>query len=140
MRVDQGRNTYAVNNVPFHTHNGVDSPAAFSPYNVYVGLIQEDSFPLILPVGWTVDHISTGVYNINHNLGTELYVMTVAPILSITLPVASVNPTVNFTQVSWFNADSLSPGFVDTTFQFILAQVNNGVQNIPIYTRNGQTV
>lgn len=140
IRSNQGRNEYRVNDVPFHTHNGTDSPFAYNPYNVYVGLIQEDSFPLILPSGWTVDHVSTGIYNINHNLGTDLYVMTVSPILSITIPVASVIPDENFTQVTWFNADSLSPGFVDTTFQFILAQISLGVQNVPQYTRNNQNL
>lgn len=134
IRRATGQSQFGFNSVPFHTHNGVDSSIAYSPVNIYTGLIQEDGTALLLPVGWTVENVSTGVYNITHNLGTDLYTMVVAPTLSVTLPIASVVGVANIAGVSWY--DTLAPGFANTTFQFILVQINNGPQAVPLYTVN----
>jgi hypothetical protein len=119
------KSQFAVRDVALHTHNGVDAPFAFQPQMVYAGLIIEDGTPALLPASWTVEHVSTGTYHIIHNLGVALgqYVATVSPILSTSAPVPSVLPFPDLLEVTWY--DTITAGFRDTTFQFIMLNTTN---------------
>lgn len=106
-----------------HIHNGTDAPFAYQPTLSYTGLIQLDGTALALPTGWSVTYEGTGQYNINHNLNTTFYVCMVSPILSVTLPIASVTPGDTVVTVAW--TDTLTGTVSDTTFSFLLVDATN---------------
>lgn len=65
-----------IQQVPFHTHNGIDSPVISSTptasYNIgYV--TAAGAAGGFFPSGWTVSLIAGGHYQITHNLGTTNY-------------------------------------------------------------------
>lgn len=118
-----------------HVHNNVDAPYVFLPYAVYAGFVPYDltasGLESILPNGWTVRYDATGYYTIVHNLGTSLYAL-VADATQSTNAVVSpvVSPFDNEVTVAWFdNTDTAT----DTSFNFVLVQVNNKSDTFPTY-------
>lgn len=56
--------------VPFHTHNGIDSPTIKSPITSYMGQVSiGGGAGPVFPKGWTVTETAFGQYTIIHNLG-----------------------------------------------------------------------
>lgn len=65
---------YKVADIPRHTHNGIDSPFIYSSVVSYIGLINENGTPALLPSGWSSVLQGTNpdyYYSITHNLGLE---------------------------------------------------------------------
>ena len=58
--------------VPFHDHNGINSPTIKSPITSYMGqvAINGGAGP-IFPQGWTCKETGFGQYTITHNLGYQ---------------------------------------------------------------------
>lgn len=123
-----------------HIHNNVDAPFVFQPSMNYGGIVQLDGVGLALPKGWTVTYNGTGSYTITHNLNTTLYVAMVSPILSITLPVASVTPGDNSFEVLWTDTGTPTDPRVrsDTSFSFLLVDLTNKSDSPPSYKFTGQ--
>lgn len=144
VRDEQSRNTnggrFGLNTIPFHTHNGTDSPSIFSPTIVYTGYVPADGLvndsPFVfLPTGWTVELQAGYIYKITHNLNTDFYTVTACQ----TGPDNSFGWTAiticqpNYFEISW------SPGFAAgaTDFHFQLVQINNKRNALPTYTLTG---
>lgn len=63
---------YGVAQVPFHDHNGINSPTVKSPITSYMGQISIGGGPgPIFPKGWTCKETAFGQYTITHNLGYQ---------------------------------------------------------------------
>lgn len=133
---------FGVNNIPFHTHNGIDSPSIFSPTITYTGYIPSDGLvnqtPFVfLPTGWTVELQfpgTTDIYKVTHNLGTSFYSVVVNQVGPGGSTV--VNQVVaydNYFEVAWFNGGT----FYQKDFFFTLTQVNNKRNALPTYTLSG---
>lgn len=123
-----GASRFAINNIPYHTHNGVDSNFIASPTIVYTGHVayQDDftgSGQFFLPSGWTATRALTGIYTVTHNLNTLLYGVVASATQSTNETVFPViNPLQNSFDVSWFDDTG---AFKNTSFYFVLVQVNN---------------
>lgn len=126
------RGQFNVRDSNLHIHNGVDAPFAFETQAIYGGLIQEDGTPLLAPTGWKIEKVSTGTYDMTHNLGSELCVAVASPVLSGSAPVCSVLAFPNVLEISWY--DTISHGFKDTTFYFIMINTQNKSRNPVKYT------
>lgn len=133
---------FGVQSIPFHTHNGTDSPSIFSPTITYTGFVPYDGLvantPFVfLPAGWTVELGAGNIYKITHNLSTEYYSVTVC----MTGPESNNDFTPiticqdNFFEISW---GQVSGGLhLQTDFHFQLVQVNNKRNALPTYTLSG---
>jgi len=133
---------FTVNNIPFHTHDGVNSPSIFSPTITYTGFVPYDGLvantPFVfLPSGWTVELQVGNIYKITHNLGTEYYSVQAC----MTGPESNdlFNPITicqdNYFEISWsYNSGSLT---LQTDFHFTLVQVNNKRNALPTYSLSG---
>lgn len=66
---------FTVARVPYHLHNGIDSPLLPSTStNLLSAHVKSDGTALKpFPAGWTVSTSATGIYTIVHNLGTTDY-------------------------------------------------------------------
>lgn len=61
MRAQGNRDTYSVSSVPRHIHNGVDSPFAFTPTQIFAGHVPYFNDPdllTIIPQGWIINHLA----------------------------------------------------------------------------------
>lgn len=135
---------FGVNTMPKHTHNGVDSVSIFSPTITYTGFVPstgdafDPNYTIILPSGWSLEKVSTGIYNILHNLDTNLYTVTVCNASGEPLSFNEVIPIVivaqNLFRVHWWDVNSLV--FADANFYFQLVQPNNKRNALPTYTLN----
>lgn len=132
---------FGVSLVPNHTHNGVDSPVLYSPTTTYIGFVPSDgdiggTLEVILPVGWSIEYSGTGEYIVHHNLGSGLYSCVATATQSTDVVVECViSPFANEVDFFWFNGGAATPQ--DTSFSFILVQINNKRQAFPKYlTRN----
>lgn len=129
-------NRFRLNPTNRHIHNGTDAPFAFQPAMNYGGIVQLDGLGLALPTGWSVVYNGTGSYTIVHNLNTTFYVAMVSPILSITLPIASVTPGDDRFDVTWTNTqDDMAS---DTSFSFLLVDLTNRNDTPPKLAINSQ--
>lgn len=120
------QSSYSTAKVPYHTHNGVDSPPIQQPTFTYLGLIGLTGSIGILPNGWTVTYNGTGDYTIVHNLNTFAYSVVASP-TGLTADV-DITPGVNTSnqgevEFSWFQAGTSTPQ--DTPFYFILTAISN---------------
>lgn len=128
IRRNENRSQFSLQNSVLHTHNGLDSKPIFSPTIPYAGHVAyEDTFTgsgqFFLPVGWTATQQSTGSYLITHNLGTLLYSFVASATQSTNEKVFPVvNPFDDAVEVNWFD---INGAFTDTSFNFVLVQVNN---------------
>lgn len=140
IRISNSNLRFQLTPIHRHIHNGIDSPFIYNPILSYIGYVQLDGVVLAVPQGWSVLKLSTGTYQITHNLNTDLYVAVVSPILSTTLPVASVTPGRNLFDVQWTNtADNVNArAVVDTTFAFIVVTTTNRKTAPPSYVQIGQ--
>lgn len=144
IKRNEGTGRFGLKSIPFHTHNGTDSPSIFSPTITYTGYVPSDGLvnqsPFVfLPTGWKVELMfpgTTDIYKITHNLGTSFY----SVIVNQAGPGGStvVNQVVaydNYFEVAWFNGGTFS----QKDFFFSLTQVNNKRNALPTYTLSGAT-
>ncbi len=131
IRGNETRSRFGIQSVPYHIHNNVDAPTVFTPYGLYAGFVPSDGdvnsiLGCFLPSGWTLSTSSTGVYTIVHNLGTNVYAVVADASQSTNekvAPVVASDQTGSQFTISWFRcSDGTSQ---DTSFTFILMQVNN---------------
>lgn len=132
---------FQVKSIDQHKHNNIDSPATYSPVLTYIGFVPSDGnvnggLEYILPKGWTLLYNGTGSYTITHNLGTMLYSVVVSATQSTNNVVAAViSPFANEFDSNWFlSSDAITP--TDTSFFFILTQINNKKSSLPQYISN----
>lgn len=92
--------------VPYHTHNGIDSPlvegAAGSSTTYYIGAFNSSGTAASLfPTGWSSSRTSVGLYVVTHNLGNTDYV---------------VCPTMDDGSVRWYTVAYSTNTFTLRTF------------------------
>ena len=78
LKKQQRTDMFSVAKVPFHTHNGIDSPPlrGSTTGTVYYGFVNNStSAGTPFPEGWSVVNNGTGDCTITHNLGTTEYVV-----------------------------------------------------------------
>lgn len=147
IQASAGRAMYAPTNIPFHVHNGVDSPIVFSPTNIYTGFIPSDAVLngsstggfIFIPQGWTAS-VDTGgtpiLYTVIHNLNTSFYTVNCSlygpEAVNAAIPNVVCLPDRFY--VAWYDSALVS---YQTDFSFQLIQINNSTQNVPLYTAVG---
>lgn len=126
---------FGVAKVPYHIHNGTDSPEIVSPSVSYIGFIPYEApydttatLQFCIPGGWSARQDSTGVYTVVHNLGgitNSNFYSFVANATQSTNNVVTPVVTMfeNEVTVSWF--DTATQLAIDTSFCFILTTGNN---------------
>lgn len=116
---------FSLAKVPYHTHNGVDSPFSFEPTGLYVGWVISDGTFAFLPNGWSSVKLSTGAYQITHNLNSLLYAVFTNSAQDTNHVVASIiaKPTPDTFTADWFLTTTAAAS--DTDFYFILAKIKN---------------
>lgn len=129
---------FNIQNLPYHTHNGVDAPFALQPLVTYIGLIGFHGTVGILPTGWTAVYGSTGQYQVTHNLGTIQYVVVASAAGNAAF--VDITNDDKLVEFDWFNAASAAQ---DTPFYFTLSVANNRKVAPPTYqtttyTQTGQ--
>ena len=105
-----------VSGVPFHTHNGTDSPKLRSTF--FWGAVAGDGNIIFLPKGWAVSHdgaASPGVYTIIHNHKTTAYGAVATGIYNLGYWVVGIAYTA--TQFTVYIDGSKNEGF--TFFMFL---------------------
>jgi hypothetical protein len=68
-----GSGAVTPNKTSFMNSNGAGA-------GIYVGHVNENGVAIRLPSGWSVTEVSTGSYELTHNLGSSQYVCTVTPV------------------------------------------------------------
>jgi hypothetical protein len=118
---------FAVPKVPYHEHNGVDSPSLNPPVATYIGFVPYDitdvTLQYILPGGWSLRYDGVGIYTIIHNLGKisnqNFYAFVANATQSTNVVVIPVITTFeNEVTATWFDVDGVTKK--DTSFNFIL--------------------
>lgn len=133
-------NRFQLTSIPRHIHNEIDSPLTFQPILNYIGFVPYDgnihgaALETILPTGWTVTKNSTGNYTVKHNLGTILYSVVASASQSTNVKVSTVT-TANANDVTftWWDENGVAQ---DTSFNFVLVQINNKKTTLPTYYTN----
>jgi hypothetical protein len=111
--------------VPFHTHNGVDSPYAFDALAFYCAYIQSNGTVGFLPNGWVSTYVGTGAYEITHNLNSLLYAVVATPAYPTVDNLAAViSPNYNAFEVHWLNPNNVEQ---DTPFYFLAVKIKNTI-------------
>jgi len=121
----QNNSQFGVAQVPFHTHNGIDSPVIKTPSYQFIGTVATEvgGFGPFSPPKWSIlIHVVGGktVYTITHNLGTSNYVVLVTPINNPF--VATVSISTNSFDVEWFDFTSTNV-LVDFMFAVFTQQI-----------------
>lgn len=126
------RDRFNLVNVQQHEHGGIGSRTVAQPTFTYVGQILNDGTPLLLPNTWTVTRDGTaGDYSIVHNLGTNTYTCVASSGNNGAVATPVIGCDLNQVSFTWWEGTK-----VDTTFNFILAVVNNKVTTPPTYYVN----
>lgn len=127
-------NRFNVQNQGRHIHNDLDSPYVFQPILTYIGFVGYDGSVILLPTGWSITHVGAGEYTITHNLNTQLYAVVVTAQQSTNAVVtAIVEERINDFDVSMINH---VPALEDSSFTFILTNINNKTSKLPAYGGN----
>lgn len=117
--VTQNLNTgrFQLSSLPYHVHNGSDAPLVFSPTIVYAALINANGTINInrpFPSNWKLAHPSTGLYVVEHDLGTTEYIVNATPIITnqVYVPAVAVisNPGTISVDIQWFDMTSYGDG------------------------------
>ncbi len=108
---------FNLNRVPFHTHNGKDSPFIFLPTVQYAGLLNSDGtlsrvYPF--PSGWSRARTGNGVYTITHNLNTTFYSVVATPIASAA-NVRAMTAVLSNVNANSFTVAMFAPGLLTAT-------------------------
>lgn len=138
IRRSQGASRFGINQIPYHTHDGIDSNPVFLPTITYTGYVPSDGLvtnsPFVfLPSGWTVELQVGNIYKITHNLNTDFYTVMAC----MTGPEANdaFTPLTvcqsNFFEIAWSFNSTLT---LTTDFQFTLVQVNNRRSSLTTYS------
>lgn len=125
-----------------HTHNNVDSPYTFQPVLTFGGYVRSDGNLTkatggviasgVFPVGWTVTKNGTGLYQVNHNLGTQQYAVTAIPVDGAQFGTITSKIDDNFI-FQGYNISAGAAVAADTNFSFILTLLANTSQTLPSY-------
>ena len=108
---------FKLDRIPFHTHNGKDSPFIFLPTVAYAGLVQGDgtvSRTAPFPSGWNLSHPGNGQYGIQHSLGSTFYTV-VATAVGVSANARPMVPRITSQTSSSFTITWLSPGMLTAT-------------------------
>lgn len=130
---------YQLSRIPYHTHNGKDSPFTYQPYIVYAGYLNANatlSRNKPFPSGWKIGHPTTGQYNIEHDIGNTFYTVIPTQVWESTTnpPPAVVFVSAiakNTVQINWFNSATAAP--LDTSFYLTVVSVANSKNSPPLY-------
>ncbi len=139
IRKNNNSSRFNVNPISQIKLNNLNVSASPASVITYIGFIPYDggtdpTLKYLLPNGWTVTHPSDGNYLITHNLGTQLYSIVITPAQSTNQPVFPfVDPFSNSVDISFIETFGVSPSFQDTSFNFVLVQINNKVAAFPKY-------
>lgn len=143
FRQMQGQNSFGMSQVPYHTHNGTDSPLIYSPTIQYTGFVPDNADLsgtttggfVFFPAGWSVEHTATGLYTITHNLDTPFYT-TMVTLSDIDVGGAE-SRAINFNTYIEVATFDINGDPADISFDFLVTVVNNSAQSIPQYTTLG---
>ena len=110
------------NNVPVVTisKDGISRNGYSQPTLIGVGFVNAAGTPsaTIFPAGWTVTNLSTGRYEITHNLGTADYVVLLTPLAGTTREFSVESQTTNtFITRFYTNAGAT---LIDTDHTFLV--------------------
>ncbi len=137
IRKSNDSSRFGISTIPQTRVNNLNVTSSPSQVLTYAGFVPYDiSSPLLesfLPAGWSLRYTGTGEYTIIHNLGTYLYSLVACATQStnqIAVPV--VSPFLNEVSIIWFSNDGFAA--VDTSFNFLLTQINNRKSSFPKYT------
>lgn len=142
-----GKSQFNVADIPYHTHNGDDSPSPYMGQATYVGTVNSTGRPfrnLPFPEGWFAlkSNSFNGRYRIVHSLNTLNYSVVLTQLYTTaTNPapawgfVLVLNP--NYFDVQ-FVAQSVAtpvtdPVATDTAFSFYMTNISNSSNNMPTY-------
>lgn len=145
-----GRSAYQVNNIPFHTHNGVDAPVVYSATQQYVGFVPSDGDVtggstngyVFFPQGWRAERIgfpANILYKVYHNLNTDYYSLSLTPTGVDNSP-GPAPGAILMPNEFWCTFRTEAGVSYPIDFSFILVTVNNSNQSIPQYTTRGGVV
>lgn len=123
---------FGVSTVPFHNHNGINSPVIKTPVTSYVGYIGPDGETgAIFPKGWSVQYTNVGGvqpnYTIFHNLGNTNYTIVFTSYDKAYIPILygldetgspDYGKTANQISVQWY--DPVGAALAQNSFQFAL--------------------
>ena len=100
---------FGVATVPFHDHNGINSPVVKTPVTSYTGFVNADgTIGINFPKGWTATLIGAGQYQIVHNLGLYNYAVSASC-------TGGTGATYNIT-----NSSAIKGNAVDYANQFVI--------------------
>lgn len=132
IQTNTSSSRFALNSIPKHIHNDIDSPTIYQPTLIYTGKIAYNGSTILLPRGWTATQVDVAGYSVTHNLNTLLYTVIATPTQSLNNVVSPVvSEFQNTFEIYWFDsASAQSP----TSFDFALINVANKAQKNPTYT------
>jgi hypothetical protein len=152
LQKNQLRSGFRMQQIPFHTHNGTDSPPIFQSQMTYVGVVYgATGVPyrnLPFPQGWSIQKFqSDGIYRINHNLQTLNYSVQLTQLLDTTVtPIPAwgtvLGQSTTYFDVAWVYPNTnptLPPIAVDTSFSFSLTNISNKNPRWPLYNIGPRT-
>lgn len=85
--------TYGVSLIPYHTHNGTDSPKLDLP-KVYGGTFNSSGVKgTFFPSGWSVSRTAAGRYQVTHKLKTANFTVVCTPVNAVAVYVPSITST-----------------------------------------------
>lgn len=130
IRKSAGQGVFKMQNIPYHIHNGLDSPYITSTTSTFVGGVNSDGTFAYAPDGWTITNDSTGFYEIFHNLNSQLYAFSVSCVQSFGVAAVGTDNRNSIT-VEWVTRDT-GTNF-DAAFFFTLVLANNRSTTPPSY-------
>lgn len=146
IKRNESSGRFGFKNIPFHTHNNVDSPSVFLPTITYTGFIPSDvslsgattNGFIFIPEGWTASLDIANIYEVTHNLNTDYYTVS-ASLYGPEAPNALVPNIIclpNSFTILW--QDYLLVSY-QADFSFQLVQINNRNKAFPLYKAQGGT-
>lgn len=117
-------NRFNVQNQGRHIHNDIDSPLVFQPVLQYVGAVNFDGTPLLLPTGWTSSISGGTIFTITHNLNKSAYSVILTELFYYDISaMGQAGPGLNDFEVSWTESDGST--LLSSPFYFTLTDVTN---------------